>query len=102
MLSLLSPWPWLALALAVLLGGLKGYDYGNRFGAYAKAYRAVAAELAQKNGELSALKARDEREIPKENTARDVATENAAAALKNLGSCPVSKAQAELLNKIGD
>ena len=102
MLSLFSPWPWLALGLALAFGGLKGYDLGNRYGKNARAYHAVVAELARKNVELETLKHQDEREIAEANAARDVATEHATAALRNLGSCPASKAQAELLNKIGE
>lgn len=89
---------WLILAAGALWA--HGVHFGNQHGSYARAYRAIVAELAAKNKELKALKASDEKETAAEDTARDAAH---AAALKTLGNGPkATKAQAKLLNAIGE
>lgn len=90
------PWRWAAIAAVVL--ALVGYGFylGNAHGANARAYRAVVAELARKNAELSRLAVEDARFITEGDAARDAAF----AATAGIKSCPASKALASTLSAI--
>lgn len=89
---------WIVLAAGAFWA--YGYHVGNQHGAYARAYRAIVAELAAKNKELKALSTVDAKETAAEDAARDAAH---AAAVKTLGAGPkATKDQAKLLNAIGE
>lgn len=89
---------WLVLAASAV--GAYVFHLGNQHGSYARAYRAVVAELASKNKQLKALQSDDEAEVAAEDAALDKAHD---AAVKALGSgSKATKAQADLLNSIGE
>lgn len=89
---------WLVLAASAV--GAYVFHLGNQHGSYARAYRAIVAELAIKNAELKALASMDTQETETEDQARDAAH---AAAVKVVGTSPkVTKDQAKLLNAIGE
>jgi hypothetical protein len=97
MLSLLSPWPWLALALSGVFGLWQGYGLGNRLGPNARLVADIQQQLAKTNSELVAIKAEDERA----HAAEEVARERAANAAGNIKACPVLKADVPLINAVG-
>mgnify|MGYP000202062696 CR=1 FL=1 len=72
------------------------YHAGNQYGSYARAYRAVVAELEAKNKELESQKTADEKEIAALEKARDAAAEGA----KDLKTCKATKAQAKTINAV--
>lgn len=78
-----------------------GWHYGDKYGANARAYAAVVDELNRKNAELVALRAKDDAELEAERKAADQAFDEASAALLRLGTCPATKAQADLINRVG-
>ena len=85
--------------MAAVASGLFAYVFhlGNQHGSYARAYKAVVAELAEKNKELIVLKELDTKEIVANDAAREQAHATAAVGLK---TCPASKATAAKVNKI--
>lgn len=91
---ILSRW----FLVAALMGATAYYAYaaGNTYGPYARAYRAMVAELNTKNAELEKQKAEDERKITAAEAARDAAVEAAA----NVKTCKATKAQAKAINKV--
>lgn len=88
-------WVWVIL---IALGAYYTFQAGNQYGTYARAYRAVVAELAKKNKELEAARTDDERELPRLEVLRDVATARASGNK----TCPVDKDLAGKLNAIGE
>ncbi len=97
MLSLLSPWPWLVLALTGCFGLWQGYSLGNRLGPNARLVAAIQRQLAATNSELVAIKAEDERA----HAAEEVARERAANAAGKIKACPILKDDVALINAVG-
>lgn len=61
---------WTIVAAAILGLWIHGFVWGNQHGSYARAYRAVAKELADTNKELTALK-EDDKTKEKEQAERE-------------------------------
>ena len=97
MLSLFSPWPWIALLVVSVFSFWKGYDAGNSLGPNARLVAQIQRQLAQTNAELTALKATDERDREIEDARREAA----AKAAGSIVSCPIRKTDVDLINAVG-
>lgn len=86
---------WIVIPVA-MVACWYAYDYGDKYGANAKAYRAVVLELAAKNKELAEQKAEDERAVAAAEKARD----DAVKAAGDVKTCKASKATAKKINAV--
>lgn len=92
----LIPLKFLILAGVWGVSSFYVYHAGNTYGSYARAYKAVVAELAAKNAELAVQKKEDAAEIASLEKAREAAT----AGAKDLKTCKVTKDQAKRINAV--
>lgn len=95
---LLSKW---VLVVAIVVGiWWHGFTWGNDWGSNARAYRAVLAELAAKNKELTALQSEDARVVSEEEAASRKADSTFAAATPRLKKLIVDADQSNALNAL--
>lgn len=87
---------WSALGVIAAVIAYYSFQAGNEYGAYARAYREVVAELEDKNKQLDRERKEDEKQLAELAKAR----EDAAKAGSTVQTCKATKDQAKKINAV--